>query len=217
MIELVSPYDSFRLGAHYEASHKPRIGGVVVIQEIFGITDHIRTMCSRFAAEGFEAIAPSVYDRVERGFHAEASNAGIMKGLAAVEATPWDQVAADVQSAINALEGPVFLTGFCYGGAATWLGACRCSGLSAASAFYGRHINALLNDSPKVPIILHYGRRDKSIPMDMVEEVQATHTEIPIYLYDTGHGFCRESSSDFHKYSCDLAFNRTVHFFKKHV
>src|SRR5690606_9746470 len=113
------------------------LGGVVVIQEIFGLTDHIADMCRFFADAGYEVAAPALFERIEAGFHAELDAAGIEKGRAAVAASPWPQVVADMQAAVDALPRPCYVTGFCYGGAAAWMAAAQCSGLSAASCFYG--------------------------------------------------------------------------------
>lgn len=210
MEPLTSLHDGFSFGAYRAGARGARRGSVVVIQEIFGVSDHVRERCDTFAAAGFDALAPSIFDRVEPGFQAPLDAAGLTRGRAAVDASPWPQVLGDVQAAIAALAPPVFITGFCYGGAVTWLAAARCTGLAAASAFYGRLINNLLDDAPRVPIILHYGSRDPSIPPTAVEEVRARYPELPIYLYDAGHGFCRQGSSDFDAASCALATERTL-------
>jgi carboxymethylenebutenolidase len=213
VIELVSTHDRFRFGAHHVPARGARRGAVVVIQEIFGVSDHVRERCDAFAAAGYDALAPSIFDRIEPGFQAPLDAAGFDKGRAAVTASPWPQVAGDVQAAIAALAPPVFITGFCYGGAVTWLAAARCTGLTAASAFYGRMINALLDDTPRVPIVLHYGSRDPSITPAMIDEVRARHPAVPVHLYDAGHGFCRQGSADHDAASCALATERTLAFF----
>jgi carboxymethylenebutenolidase len=210
MIRLRSSHDGFTVDAYRVDARPPRRGGVVVIQEIFGVSDHVRERCDTFAAAGSDAIAPSLFDRIEPGFTAGLDAAGMQKGRDAVAASPWPQVIADVQAAIDALAPPVFVTGFCYGGAVTWLAAARCTGLTAASGFYGRLINALLDDPPRVPIILHYGERDPSIPPAAVEEVRARYPDVPIHLYPAGHGFCRAGSADFDAASCALATERTL-------
>jgi carboxymethylenebutenolidase len=214
MPELRSAKDGFTLGAHHAPAHGARRGGVVVIQEIFGVTPHIKERCATFAAAGYEALAPSMFDRIERGFEVKLDADGFNRGRAAVAASPWDQVAADVQAAIDALAPPVFVTGFCWGGAVSWLAAARCTGLSGASAFYGRMINMLLDDAPRVPILLHYGAKDPSIPLTAVDEVRARYPALPIHVYDdAGHGFCRQDSADYHASSCALATERTLTLF----
>ena len=194
---LTSAHDGFTLTAHRVEAIGPRRGGVVVIQEIFGVSDHVRERCATFAAAGYDAIAPSLFDRIEPGFAAGLDAAGFAKGKDAVASSPWPQVMADVQAAIDALAAPVFITGFCYGGAVAWLAAARCTGLAAASGFYGRLINTLLGEAPRVPTILHYGSRDAAIPMSAVDEVRARYPEIGVHLYDAGHGFCRAGSPDY--------------------
>lgn len=214
MSTVKSAADGFDLPVWRLAAQGPRKGGVVVIQEIFGITDHIKAMCVRFADAGYEALAPSLYDRVEANFHAGHDADGFAKARAAIDKTPMKQVAADVQACIDALAPPVFATGFCYGGAISWLAASRCTGLSAASGFYGRMINMILKDAPNIPIILHYGKNDGAIPQSMVDEVHGAYPAVPIHMYDAGHGFCREGSSDFDAPSRDLAMQRTLAHFE---
>lgn len=213
MSTLTSRHDGFALPVWREGARGARKGGVVVIQEIFGITDHIKAMCAIFADAGYDAIAPSLYDRFEPNFHAEHSPEGFVHARKAIDQTPMTQVAADVQTCIDALEGPMHITGFCYGGAIAWLAAGRCTGLSSASGFYGRIINMMLDVAPQIPIILHYGKHDAAIPQAMVDEVHAAYPAVPIHMYDAGHGFCREGSADFDAPSRDLAVARTLALF----
>jgi carboxymethylenebutenolidase len=215
-ITLDSAFDGFALGAYRAAPTDARRGGLLLIQEIFGVTDHIRELCDGFAEDGYETIAPSFYDRLQPGFEADYSPGSIQKGVRYSQATPWDQVAGDAQAAIDRLEPPVFVTGFCWGGAATWLAACRCAGLSAASAFYGRRISELNDETPKVPTILHFGKSDASIPPERIEEIAERHPDLPIYLYDAGHGFVSDRRSDYHADSARLGRLRTLAFFANH-
>lgn len=216
-VTLTSPHDGFSFTAYRCDAQGSRRGGVVVAQEIFGITDHIKAMCATFSARGYDAIAPSLYDRVAHGFHAGHDQDGIKRGIEAAQATPMAQAAGDLQACIDALQGPVYATGFCYGGAMAWLAAARCTGLAAASGFYGRLINQLLGDAPKVPIILHYGRNDGGIPLSEVDKVRTAYPNVPVFLYEAGHGFCREGSADFHAESRDLALQRTIDHFQAHT
>ena len=212
-ITLKSPFDGFELSAYHARPTDARRGGLLLIQEIFGVTEHIRELADAFAADGYETIAPSFYDRLEPGFQADYSREAIAKGVEYSQATPWDQVAGDAQAAIDALKAPVFVTGFCWGGAATWLAACRCTGLSAAASFYGRRISELKDETPKVPIILHFGKTDASIPPERVEEIGERHPEIPIHLYPAGHGFVSDRRADYDADSARLARLRTLALF----
>src|SRR5690349_6951705 len=116
-LTLKSPFDGFEFEAYHAPHQDARRGGLVLIQEIFGVTDHIRELADGFAADGYETIAPAFYDRLERGFAADYSQEAIQKGVRYSTDTPWDQVAGDLQAAIDALKPPVFVTGFCWGGA----------------------------------------------------------------------------------------------------
>jgi carboxymethylenebutenolidase len=111
-------------------------------------------------------------------------------------------------------KGPVFITGFCYGGTVTWAAACRCEGLAAAAGYYGAQIPAMAGETPKCPTILHFGKHDSSIPMEGVEKVKAAHPEVPVYLYDAGHGFNSDRRTDYHAESAQLAFERTLAHFE---
>ena len=214
-IRLKSRFDGFELVAYRAPPQDARRGGLVLVQEIFGVTDHIRDLCEGFAEEGYEVIAPAFYDRLEQGFAAGHDPDGVAKGKAYSEATTWDQVQGDLQAAIGTLAAPVFVTGYCWGGAAAWLAACRCEGLTAASCFYGRRIAELADETPKVPTILHFGKLDASIPMETVEMIRARHPEVPTYLYDAGHGFVSDRGRDHDPDSARLARLRTIALFSR--
>jgi len=212
-ISLTSGRDGFTFGAYRAPPDDARRGGLVLIQEIFGVTDHIRELADGFAADGYETIAPSLYDRQQRGFEAGYDAEGVAAGRRCSEAAPWDEVAADLTAAMAALAPPVFVVGYCWGGAATWLAACRCEGVAAASAFYGRRIPELVAETPRCPIILHFGRNDASIPPETVERIADAHPEIPIHLYDAGHGFVSDRRADYSPDAARLARLRTLQLF----
>jgi len=214
-ITLKSRFDGFELSAYRAAPNDARRGGLVLVQEIFGVTDVIRGLCDGFAEDGYEVIAPAFFDRQAPGYESDYTRDSMMQGKALSEAAPWDQVQGDLQAAIDALSGPVFVTGFCWGGTAAWLAACRCEGVAAASGYYGRRISELVDETPKVPIILHYGKTDASIPLEKVDEVAARHPDVPIYLYDAGHGFVSDRSHDYDPDAARLARLRTLALFSR--
>lgn len=214
-IRLASRFDGFELDAYHVRPDDARRGGLLLIQEIFGVTDHIRELCDGYAADGYEVIAPAFYDRLERGFACDYAEASIARGVQYSQATPWDQVTGDAQAALDALAGPRFVTGYCWGGAATWLAACRCEGVDAASCFYGRRISELVDETPRCPTILHFGKTDASIPVERIEEIRAKHEDLPVYLYDAGHGFVSDRRRDYHADSARLARLRTLQLFSR--
>jgi carboxymethylenebutenolidase len=185
----------------------------VVIQEIFGVTDHIRDLAAGFAAQGYETLCPSLFDRRAPGFVAGYDAEGVARGRALSEATPWDEVAGDLKAAVASLAPPVFVVGYCWGGTAAWLAACRVPGVAAASAYYGRRIPELLDETPRCPIILHFGRLDPSIPPETVAAIGDARPDIPIHLYDAGHGFASDRGVDYSPGAADLARLRTVQLF----
>ncbi|HMP61745.1 MAG TPA: dienelactone hydrolase family protein [Phenylobacterium sp.] len=214
-IRLTSKADGFEFQAYHVRPDDARRGGLVLIQEIFGVTAHIQELADGFAEDGYEVIAPAFYDRQQPGFQASYEPADMQRAAALSQAAPWDLVAADAQAAIDALEGPVCVAGYCWGGAAAWLTAARCEGVAAASCFYGRRIGELLDETPRCPTILHFGKTDASIPLERVEEIRARYPDLPIYLYDAGHGFFSDRRKDYVPDAARLARLRTLQIFAR--
>ncbi len=214
-VSLTSKADGFVLDAYHASPDDARRGGLVVVQEIFGVDESIRALCDGFAVDGYEVLAPAFYDRQERGFEAGDDAGGIAKGRLYSQAAPWDQVQGDLQAAIDALKGPVFVVGFCWGGSAAWLAACRCDGLAAASCYYGRRIPELIAETPRCPTILHFGKRDLTIPPDVVEQIRDAFPELPVFVYEAGHGFASDRRADHAPDSARLARLRTLQLFSR--
>lgn len=212
-IALTSEVDGFAFDAYRAPVGDARRGGLVLIQEIFGVTAHIRALADGFAADGYETIAPSLFDRRQSAFEASYDARGEEHGRRLSEETPWEEVAGDLAAAVGALTAPVFVAGWCWGGTATWLAACRCEGVAAASSFYGRRIPELVGETPRCPIILHFGRKDASIPPDVVEAIAQAHSDVPIHLYDAGHGFASDRLADYNPDAARLARLRTLQLF----
>jgi len=212
----ITSRDGFDFGAYRVEAEGRRRGALVLIQEIFGVNENIRTLADSFATDGFEVIAPSLYDRIQPGFTAGYDPEGVEAARQVAQAVAWDLVAADVQACINYVRGPVFAAGYCWGGSATWVAACRCEGLAAASAFYGRLIPQFLDEAPRCPIILHFGERDATIPMSEVEKITAARPDVPVYTYDAGHGFFSDRRADYSPEAAALARERTLRFFAEH-
>ncbi|RZI40874.1 dienelactone hydrolase family protein [Herbaspirillum sp. HC18] len=208
--------DGAAIGVYHVEPTGQRRGGLVLLQEIFGVTEHIMEQCDSYAAEGYEVLAPALFDREAPGMQTSYEPADVQKAMKVREMHPFEQSVADVQTCIDRLKdkGPVFMTGYCYGGSVSWAAACRCEGLAAASGFYGGMIPKMVDETPCCPVILHFGKHDKSIPLEGVEAVRARHPNVPVYLYDAGHGFNSDRRADYHAESATLARQRTLALFR---
>lgn len=216
MTELTSR-DGFVFGAYRVQPTGERKGGVIVIQEIFGLSDHIKAMADRFAAEGYEAIAPSMYDRAEPGFVVQpdeiADNLARSRDLAIGNGP--DNAVADMEACFDVMKdkGPVFITGYCYGGTMSWLAAARIKGIAAASCYYGGNIPEMAGLELGCPVECHFGRSDPHIALERVNHLEEKRPDVPIHLYDAGHGFARRNSDDYDEAADRLAFERTLKLF----
>ncbi|MET0335253.1 MAG: dienelactone hydrolase family protein [Rhizobacter sp.] len=210
--------DGATIGVYQVQPRGQRRGGLVLIQEIFGVTEHIKEQADRFADHGYEVLAPAIYDREAPGFEASYSEEDRAKAIKiARELHPFKLSVADTQTCIDALKaegGQVFVTGYCYGGSVSWAAACRCTGLDGASGYYGSLVPQFVDETPQCPTILHFGKHDAGIPMEGVEKVIAAHPEVPVYVYDAGHGFNSDRRKDYHPESAHLAFERTLALFQ---
>jgi carboxymethylenebutenolidase len=210
--------DGFQVSAYHEPAFTPRKGGVIVLQEIFGIDRHVRADVERWAKMGYEAIAPALFDRLQRDFHAEHDEAGIQAGLEKARATPLPQALADIAAARDFLKQrgeKVCVVGYCYGGSLAWLAAARLDGLSASSSYYGSLVKQFAAEPLKCPTIVHLGRTDPGIAADEVEaEVRAHHPDVPVHIYEgAGHGFNNQSPERYNAEAADLARHRTLELF----
>lgn len=216
MITLEAP-DGAAIGCYSVTAQAPRRGGLVLVMEIFGVTDHIKELCDGYAAEGFDVLSPALYDRMERDFEAAYSPEDIARSMKLRDGLKMETAIGDVQMCIDALKrrgaAPVFATGYCYGGSVVWVAACRCDGLAAVSSYYGRFVVDHVGETPKCPVVLHFGRNDKSIPMEWVERIQAAHPDVPVYVYEARHGFNSDRRTDYDATCARLARERTLALF----
>ena len=209
--------DGAEIGVYHVEPTGERRGGLVLIQEIFGVTEHIREQCDLFADEGYEVLAPALYDREVPGFEASYSEEDIQRAIqVARQLHDFEVSLKDAQTCIDALKGkgPVFMTGYCYGGSVTWAMAARSGDLAAASGYYGGMIPTQANLEPKCPTILHFGAHDRGIPLPGVERVAELHPEVAVHIYDAGHGFQSDRRTDYHEPSARLARERTLALFR---
>jgi carboxymethylenebutenolidase len=211
--------DGAEIAVYHAAPVGERRGGLVLVQEIFGVTDHIRELCDEYAADGYEVLSPALFDREQPGFECSYSGPDFERAVElARKIHPFDQSIADAMTCIDALyvKGRVFMTGYCYGGSVTWRCAQLSGDLAAVSAYYGGYITTqFAEQAPRCATIAHFGRFDAGIPMEGVEALIAKdHLTAQIFVYDANHGFNSDRRKDYHEESAELARERTLGLFK---
>jgi carboxymethylenebutenolidase len=198
---------------------KPR-GAIVVVQEIFGVNGHMRRVADGFAAQGYLAIAPALFDRtkrgVELGYDADAIAAGRDLRGAVGDPGPLADIQATIVEAAKA-GGKIAVVGYCWGGSLAYFSATRLSGIAAAVGYYGGAIAEHASETTKVPVMLHFGETDHGIPMSDVEKVKAAHPEIALHVYPAGHGFNCDERGSYDAQSAATALDRTLGFLRQHV
>jgi len=216
MIRLTAA-DGRELDAYQATPDGPARGGVVIMQEIFGLTAHIRRIVDQYAGQGFLTIAPSLFDQIEPGIVLEYSE--VEKGRGFMMTLDRDKLVADMIAAANAVRpaGKVAAIGYCWGGAMADLAACRV-GVDAAVSYYGRATVNWLDEQPQCPVLYHYGAQDPLIPPELIEQISAGRPGQQSYIYeDAGHGFNCDERDDFRPESAALAMKQTLDFLEEHL
>ena len=202
-----------------EPEGEPR-GGLVVIQEIWGVNSHIRSVADGYAAAGYLVIAPAIFDRVERGVTMdEYTQETMQEGFGYMQKVDEDKALLDIRAAVEtaASAGNVGVVGFCFGGRMTWLSASRIDGIAAAVPYYGGGVPDLASEQPKCPVVLHFGEQDQHIPVASVEEFKKVHPSLPVHIYDADHGFNCDQRGSYNAAAANLARERTLELLRQHV
>ncbi len=210
--------DGHQLDA-YEIHPDSATAAVVIVQEIFGVNSHIRSVVDRYASFGYRSIAPAMFDRVERGVELDYHTEGFERGRALRRDLRWDDSVLDVAAAVDhvAATGPVAVVGYCYGGSMAWLAAASLP-IAAAVGYYGGQVVDFIDRTPEVPTMLHFGGLDQAIPLDGVNTVAERHPEVAVHVYDdAGHGFNCDARASYHPESAALAEQRTRDFLARHL
>lgn len=212
--------DGFTFGA-YEArpDGAPR-GGVLVIQEIFGVNAHVREVCDGYAEAGYVALAPQIFDRAERDVELGYDEAGMTAGIAIARGKlEIPLTLMDLQAGIEDLarHGKVGVVGYCFGGLLTWLVACELDGAACASAYYGGGIVGEIGRRARCPVIMHFGKLDAHIPMSDVAKIESALPDVTVYTYDADHGFNCDHRGSYDASAATLARERTLAFFAEHL
>jgi carboxymethylenebutenolidase len=212
--------DGFKLGAYRADPAGAPKGAIVVIQEIFGVNHHIRSVCDRIAAEGYIAIAPSIFDRTQPNFQCGYTPDEIANARKFIANPDFPAMLRDTQAAIDAAKGngPIGIVGFCLGGSIAYAAATKLSGLSAAVGYYGGAVIRFADDKPKVPTQLHFGEKDAGIPLTDIETIKSKRPEVEVFIYPGAqHGFHCDERASYDKTSAEIAWPRSLEFFAKHM
>ena len=212
--------DAHTLGGYRADPAGTPKGGMIVIQEIFGVNHHIRAVCDRLAALGYVAIAPAVFDRFVRDFECGYTPDEIANARSYLGNLDWDKMVLDMTAAKEELKGagPVGVIGFCMGGTAAFLAATRIPGIAAAVSYYGGQIGKFADEKPKCPLQMHFGEKDEGIPLTTVEEIKKKQPQAETYIYEGApHGFGCDERASYRKEASDLAWQRTQDFLAKNM
>ena len=206
-----------------EPAGQPK-GAIVVLQEIFGVNSHIRSVADGYAAAGYLAVAPSTFHRVKPGVELGYTDDDMQAGMAlktAVEELPAPGVLQDVQAAVDyaAKAGKVGIVGYCWGGLLTWRAAAGVSGIAAAAPYYGGGMTTPEESArtPKMPVLAHFGSKDHWISLESVEAFKKAHPEVEVHVYEADHGFNCDQRGSYDAAAAKLAKERTLAFFVEHV
>jgi carboxymethylenebutenolidase len=216
-IELVAA-DGHRLSAYHAAAEPAKAAspGIVVIQEIFGVTRHIREVVDTYAAAGFDAIAPALFDRVERGVDVPYTDMG--RGFGYMQQMHNDLVMLDLKAALEYLPKTAkhAVVGYCWGGTMSYLAATRLP-VAAAVAYYGGGIDRYLDEKPRCPVMFHYGEKDAHIPQTAIAQIKAAFPQGIYHLYPADHGFNCTDRGSYEPASAKLALQRSLEFLRRHL
>ena len=211
--------DGHQLDAYQADPEGPPRGAIVIIQEIFGVNGHIRSVCDGYAADGYVAIAPALFDRVERGIELGYDEPDRGRGRDTRGKLSWDGALADVQAAADAVRtaGKVAVVGYCYGGSVAWLAATRLD-FAAVVSYYGGNVAEFADEQAKCPVIMHIGDQDKAIDAGKIETIKNAQPDIPLYIYEgAGHGFNCEQRGSYDEEATKVARGRTLEFLAEHI
>ena len=201
-----------------EPAGAPR-GAVVIVQEIFGVNRHIRSVCDDYAGQGYLAVAPALFDRAERGVELGYQPDDVTAGRAIREKVTLEEALADVEAAAKEVAGAgrIGVVGYCWGGTVAWVAATRSRTFAVAVSYYGGGVPDLAEERPNCPVQLHFGEQDHAIPLEGVDKLKAAHPELPVYIYPAGHGFNCDQRSSYHAESARIARERALAFLREHL
>ncbi len=212
--------DTHELNAYVARPAGQPIAGLVVVQEIFGVNAHIRAVADSYAQDGFLAVAPALFDRVERGVELAYEGPDMERAISFIPRMDIDKAVLDIAAALDfakqATGKKAGVIGYCFGGTLAWLAATRLHP-AAAVGYYGGRIGNYAEETPTAPVMLHFGKRDTHIPASEVEKVQRAHPAVQVFWYDAGHAFNATPRASYNPEAASLARERSLAFLKQHL
>jgi carboxymethylenebutenolidase len=222
MTEVVSlrARDGHVLSAYEARPDSPPRGGVVLLQEIFGVTAHIRRVCDGFAAQGYHVVAPALFDRIRPTVELGYGKEDAATGRELRSQVPWDQVFADVMAARDHLKaaGNIATIGYCWGGTISWRSAVHVEGIAAAVCYYATQIGPFVAEQPRCPVLMHFGDSDPIATLEHAGQLRAAQgARVEIQVYPASHGFNCDEIANFDQPSAALALRRSLDFLSAHI
>jgi len=212
--------DGHELDAYVSSPNQSPVAGLVVIQEAFGVNRHIRSVADSYAKDGFLAVAPGLFDRIERGVELGYDPADLQKGIALARQSNSAHAVMDVAAALEYLRKQAArkcgVIGYCFGGTVAWLAATRLDP-GAAVGYYGGHIAQFAHENPRCPVMLHFGTLDKHIPKEDVDRIRTAHPDVQVFWYEADHGFNCDARAAYNAVAAKQARDRSLEFLKEHL
>jgi carboxymethylenebutenolidase len=194
-------------------------GAIIVIQEIFGVNGHIKSVTDGFAADGYLTIAPALFDRAQRGYDTGYSPPEIQAGIALMQSLIWDNTLQDVEATLDHSRsaGKVGIVGYCWGGTVAWLAASRIAGVACAVPYYGGGLPDFIGETPKCPVMFNFGEQDQRPSLEQARQIAAAHPDAIAHYYAAGHGFNCDQRASYNAAASKVARERTLEFFGRYV
>jgi carboxymethylenebutenolidase len=212
--------DGHELSAYIARPEGEPVAGLVVVQEIFGVNAHIRSVADGYAKDGFLAVAPALFDRIQRGVELGYDGADLQTAMGFVPKLDAEKALADIAAAMafarSTTGKKVGVIGYCFGGTMAWVAAARLHP-EATVGYYGGRIGNYAGETPSAPVMLHFGKQDAHIPPEDVAKIHAAHPEVEIYWYEAGHGFNCDARASYNREAAQEARERSLRFLQKHL
>jgi carboxymethylenebutenolidase len=213
--------DGHQLDAYVAGKSGSPHAAIVLIQEIFGLNKHIRSVADDYATQGFFVIAPALFDRAERNLELNYEPADMTKGMDTARKIGVDAALKDVAASIGYAHSEldkvkVGVLGYCFGGTLAWLAATRLDP-EVAVGYYGGRIAQFATETPRCPVMLHFGAKDPHIPASEIRKIKTAHPDLPLFMYEAGHGFNCDRRRDYNRAAATLARERTLEFLREHL